>query len=109
MAKFRSLSVSPSVCKSPGFHYYNLHNHRLALVLLSGILAAEQAEAVGHDNDHRAGQPGPLPHLGNTDHHQVAEPGDHPLLRSGPVHQDRTDQANCILKRSHLVDQTHQS
>ena len=108
MAKFRSLSVSPFVCKSPGFHYYIHHSHRLGLVPLSGILAAEQAEAVGHDIDHHAGQPGLLPRPGNTDH-QVAEPDDLLLLHSGPGHQDRTGQANCILKRSHLVDQTHQS
>ena len=108
MAKFRSLSVSPSVCKSPGFRYYIHHSHRLALVLLSDILAAEQAEAVGHYIAHHAGQPGLLPHPGNTDH-QLAEPDDLLLLHSGPGHQDRTGQANCILKRSHLVDQTHQS
>ena len=55
MAKFRSLSVFPSVCKSPGFHYYIHHNHKLAPVLLSDILAAEQAEAVGHGIAHHAG------------------------------------------------------
>ena len=108
MAKFRSLSVFPSVCKSPGFHYYIHHNHKLAPVLLSDILVAELAEAVGHDIAHHAGQPGPPPHPGNIDH-QVAEPGARLQLHSGPGHQDRTDQANCILKRSNLVDQTHQS
>ena len=108
MAKFRSLSVFPSVCKSPGFHYYIHHNHKLAPVLLSDILAAEQAEAVGHGIAHHAGQPGPLPRPGNIDH-LVAEPGARLQLHSEPDHQDRTDQANCILKRSNLVDQTHQS
>ena len=108
MAKLRSLFVSHSVCKSPGSHYCIHHNHRLVPVLLSDILAAGLAEAVGHGSGHHAGPPVHLPHLGNIGHHGV-EPGARLQLHSGPGHQGRTDQADCILKGDHLVDQTHQS
>ena len=108
MAKLRSLFVSHSVCKSPGSHYCIHHNHRLVPGLLSDILAAGLVEAVGHGSGHHAGPPVHLPHLGNIGHHEV-EPGARLRLHSGPGHQGRTDQADCILKGDHLVDQTHQS
>ena len=101
MAISRSLSVSPSVCKSPGFHYCSHHSHRLAPVQISGILAVGQAEAAGHGSGHRAGQPGLLPRPGNTDQ-QGAEPGARLQLHSEPDHRGKTDQASCILKREHF-------
>ena len=108
MAKIRSLSVSLSVCISPGLHYYIHHNHKGAPAPLSDILAAGQAEAAGHGSGHHAGPPGLHLRPGNADHHR-AEPGAHPQLHSEPGPRGRTDQASCILKREHLVDQTHQS
>ena len=108
MAKIRSLSVCLSVCKSPEFHYYIHHNHRVVPALPSDILAVGQAEAAGHGSGHHAGPPGLQPWPGDADHH-MAEPGAHQQLHSEPGRQGRTDQASCILKREHLVDQTHQS
>ena len=99
MAKIRSLSVSLSVCKSPGFHFYIHQIHRVAPALLSDILAVGQAEAAGHGSGHHAGPPGHQPHPGDADYHR-AEPGVHQLLHSEPGPQGRTDQASYILKES---------